>query len=88
MAIVLAVSCVVASVVTMIMAFASITESATNVSPSDLAQGVGVASVPSFFAVPLGILGIVLVVAGLIVRQPVTDGVRGNDITSQREGQP
>jgi hypothetical protein len=39
--------------------------------PSDLANGISMATLPSIFIVPLLILGVVLIIAGLVVRQPV-----------------
>ena len=67
----LAATCVVITVVGMVLTFSSIANSATTPKPSDLAEGISVASLPSIAAVPLGILGVVLLVAGFIVRQPV-----------------
>ena len=65
----LAFGCLVASVVAMRFAFAKLAESTTTTSPSDLAQGISVATVPAIITVLLAILGIVLVVTGLVVRQ-------------------
>ncbi len=66
----LAVSCVVASLVAMRMVFATIARGGSAPKAADLAQGISLASLPSMIAIPLGILGIALVVAGLVVRQP------------------
>jgi tRNA A-37 threonylcarbamoyl transferase component Bud32 len=59
--------CVVAIVFRMLVAFNS---SATS-SATDLAEGISVAILPSLAAVLLGILGIVLLIAGFVVRQSV-----------------
>ena len=67
----LAATCVVITVVGMVLAFNSIATSTTTPKPSDLAQNISVASLPSIAAVPLGILGVVLLVTGFMVRQPV-----------------
>ena len=67
---VLAVGCLVASVVAMRMAFATIARGGATPKPSDVAHGISLATLPSWFAIPLAILGIVLLVTGLVVRQP------------------
>jgi hypothetical protein len=67
----LAATCVVITVVGMMLTFNSIATSATPPKPSDFAHGISVASLPLLAVVPLGILGIVLLVTGFIVRQPV-----------------
>ena len=68
---ILAATCVIITVLDMVLAFHSIAASTTTPKPSDLAQGISVALLPSIAVVPLGILGIVLLIVGLIVRQPV-----------------
>jgi len=67
----LAATCLVVTIVGMVLTLNSIATSTTTPHPSDLAQGISTASLPSIAAVPLGILGIILLVAGFIVRQPV-----------------
>jgi heme/copper-type cytochrome/quinol oxidase subunit 2 len=66
----LAVSCIVLSVVFMMMTFTTVAESATTASPSGLAEGMQVALIPLFLVLPLGILGVVMVVTGLVIRKP------------------
>jgi hypothetical protein len=63
----LAAACVVVTVIQMVLAFNSSASSPA----TDFSEAIGVAIFPSIAAVPLGILGIVLLVAGLVVRQPV-----------------
>ena len=68
----LAATCLLLTVVGMVLAFRSIaTSTTTTPSPSDLAQGISVASLPSIAVVPFGILGIVLLIAGVVFRNPV-----------------
>ena len=64
--------CFLATLVGMYLAFQSIAHS-TAPKASDFAQGIGVASIPSMASVPLAILGVVLIVAGLTIRQPIRD---------------
>lgn len=66
---VLAAVCFVITVVGMMIAFNTLADS-TAASPSDLALYVGVATIPSIAAVPLGILGLALLITGFLVRQP------------------
>ena len=68
---VLAVICVLATIFGMIMSFDSVATSGGTTKPSDLAEGISLALIPSYAAVPLGVLGVVLLVVGLVVRRPV-----------------
>ncbi|MDG1896360.1 MAG: hypothetical protein P8J37_15765 [Fuerstiella sp.] len=61
--------CLAMTVVGMMLAFDSIANNATTPSPSDLAQGINLASLPSFAAVPLAILGVALLICGFFVRR-------------------
>jgi len=54
----------------MTAAFDRIATSQTAPRPSDLAQGISLAAIPGYFVLPLAILGIVLIVAGLLLRSP------------------
>jgi len=71
-ALLLAALCLVATVAGMTLAFDSVANSPTTPTPSELANGISIATVPSVAAAPLGLLGIVLVIAGLIRRRPVS----------------
>lgn len=64
-------ACFLATLVGMLHTFNSIAGSTTAPKPSDLAKGVSVASIPSVAAGPLVILGVILIVAGLIIRKPI-----------------
>ena len=66
-------ACFVATLVGMLRAFNSIASSTTAPKPSDLAQGISVASIPSIAVVPLATLGVILIIAGLIIRQQSLD---------------
>ena len=67
----LAAVCVFVTVIGMLLVTRSIANS-TGPEPSDLARGISVASLPSIAVVPLGVLGMVLLVSGLIVRRPIS----------------
>lgn len=66
-------ACFLATLVGMLRAFNLIASSNTAPKPSDLAQGISVASIPSIAVIPLASLGVILIIAGLIIRQPVHD---------------
>ena len=73
----LAALCLVATVVGMTLAFDSVSNSPTAPTPTELANGISIATGPSVAAAPLGLLGIVLVIAGLIRRRPVSPPALG-----------
>jgi biopolymer transport protein ExbB/TolQ len=53
-----------------VASFQRVAES-TAARPVDLASGISTALIATFAAVPLGIAGIVLLIAGLVFRRPV-----------------
>ena len=55
----------------------SVSNSPTAPTPTELANGISIATGPSVAATPLGLLGIVLVIAGLIRRRPVSPPALG-----------
>ena len=57
--------CFAITVVGMMMSFNQLA-SERSVSPNDLAQGIGLAIVPSYIGGPLGLVGVVLTIAGLL----------------------
>ena len=72
-ALLLAALCLVATVVGMILAFDTMASASTTPSPAELANGISIATIPSFAAAPLGLLGIVLLIVGFIRRRPVSN---------------
>ena len=64
-----AIPCLLATVVRMMASFNSIADSGGTPRPSELAEGITLAVIPTYAAFPFGILGIVLLVVGLIVRR-------------------
>ena len=72
-ALLLAVFCLIATVFGMIWSFAAIATSPTTPDPSDLANGISNALIPSVAAAPLAIVGIVLLILGFVRRRPVGD---------------
>jgi hypothetical protein len=72
---ILAVTCVALTTVEMTTAVNSMAGAATPPTPSELADGINTALIPSMAAVPFGVLGIVLLVAGFMVRQTVDRSV-------------
>ena len=67
----LAAVCVLVTVIGMLLVTRFIANS-TGPEPSDLARGISVVLLPSVAAVPLGVLGIVLLVCGFVVRKPIS----------------
>lgn len=63
--------CLSITVFGMLMSFNAFAASRATESASDLAHGISFAVIPSYAAVPFGILGIALVVIGILVRRPV-----------------
>ena len=69
--IVIALICVIASVLGQVYNFNVIAEGGTTPRAQDLARGIYVASLPMLGAVPFGILGAILLIAGFVIRRPV-----------------
>jgi len=67
----LALLCLGFVVVAMLLSFHMISHSTTTPSPADLARNIRVSLLPSLAWMPLAILGIVLLIAGLLIRRPV-----------------
>ena len=63
--------CLSLTVVGMIVSFHTIAQSSTTPKPADLAHGISIALVPTVAGMPLGIVGVGLLIAGLIIRRPV-----------------
>ena len=68
----LAALCLVATIIGMMWSFESVANSSSTPAPYSLARGISYASLPSIGIVPLGVLGIVLLIAGFLVRQPAS----------------
>ncbi|NQU25046.1 MAG: MotA/TolQ/ExbB proton channel family protein, partial [Candidatus Nealsonbacteria bacterium] len=69
---VIAAICVAVTVVGMIYCFSVIAESSSTPRPEDLARGISTAMLPIFAAIPFAVLGVILLVAGLVIRRPVS----------------
>ena len=67
----LAVVCLLAPIAGMIWALSSLANSTTPPTPSDIALGISLASIPSIAVIPIGILGIVLLIAGFVIRERI-----------------
>lgn len=63
--------CLSLTVVGMIMSFDTIARSATTPKPADLAHGISTSLLPMVAGMPLGIVGLALLIAGLLIRRPV-----------------
>ena len=70
-ALMLAASCIVATVMGMIWSFDSIANSSVAPKPSDLATGISNAMIPLVAAIPLAILGVAFLIIGFIRREPI-----------------
>lgn len=67
----LALLCLVSTVVGMVVSFHTIAHSTTTPAPADLAHGIRISMLATVAGLPLGIVGIALLIAGLIIRRPV-----------------
>ncbi len=67
----LAAICIIATVIEMIWSFDAVAKSSTTPKPSDLATGISNAMIPSVAAIPLAILGVILIIVGFIRRKPI-----------------
>jgi len=72
-ALVLAAVCLIATVVGMMWSFDAIATSSSTPKPSDLANGISNALLPSIAAAPLALVGFVLLLLGLVRRRPVSE---------------
>lgn len=70
-ALLLAIFCLIATVVGMMWSFDAVATSGSTPSPSDLAEGISNALVFSIAAAPLALAGIAMLILGLVRRQPV-----------------
>jgi hypothetical protein len=52
------------------VSFSSIANSGATAKAADLANAISLALIPTFAAVPLGVLGVILLVVGLATRRP------------------
>lgn len=67
-ALLLAAFCLVATVVGMVWSFDAVATSSSTPKPSDLADGISTALIPSIAAAPLVLVGIVFLVLGFVRR--------------------
>jgi len=65
--------CFLLTVAGMVLSFHTLAQSSTTPTPADLANGISIAMISSFAAIPLGLLGIILVIVGLAVRRPMEE---------------
>jgi len=63
--------CFVLTIVMMASCFDTFGSAPATPRPEDLANGIARAMIPAYGVLPLGLLGIVLIVVGLVVRRPV-----------------
>jgi hypothetical protein len=67
----LAALCSLATLVEMLVTFHTIGHSSTALTPEQLARGISIAMVPTLAVVPLGALGILFLILGLVFRRRV-----------------
>ncbi len=72
-ALLLAVICLIATVVGIMWSFHVVATSSSTPEPSDLAKGISIALIPSIAAAPLALVGIVLLILGFVRRQPIAE---------------
>ncbi len=68
-----AVGCVASTIIGMIRSFNIIATSPTTPKPSELAQDISTSLLPSIAVMPFAFLGVVLLIAGFVIRQPKND---------------
>ena len=69
-AIVVALLCVLLLVVGIVLTFNNIAGGAAQPDPADLANGISWSVLPTIMAIPLGVIGIALIVVGFVMRKP------------------
>lgn len=69
----LAAVCLAVSIGMMFLSFQTIANSSASPQPAELATGIGMAMLPLRLSLPLGLVGLVLLVAGLLIRRPVKE---------------
>ena len=69
----LAAICFLLTVAGMVLSFGIIAQSPTTLEPADLATGISISMISTLAAIPLGLLGVVLLIVGLVVRRPVEE---------------
>jgi hypothetical protein len=72
----LAVLCFLATVVGMLVTFNTIGRSSTALSAEQVARGISIAMIPTLAVVPLGALGILLLILGFVFRRPAAEQKR------------
>ncbi len=65
--------CLALTCAAMYLSFHAIATSPTTPTPAQLAVGISWAMIPSFAVLPSGLIGIVLLIAGFALRQPVDE---------------
>ena len=70
---IVAATCAVLTIVWMIFSFQTISQSSSTPKAKDLAEGISNAMIPAYAIVPFGLVGIILVIVGLVVRRPIED---------------
>ncbi len=70
-ALAIAALCLAATIVGMVWSYESVADLSTTPKPSDLARGIGIATIPSIAVIPLGLFGIVMLILGFAWREPV-----------------
>jgi hypothetical protein len=67
----LSAACVIATVAGMIASFNAFATASSTRHPAELAEGISRALIPAYAAVPLVLLGIILIVLGFVIRRPI-----------------
>ncbi len=69
----LAVLCLIATVFGMMRSFDAVSAASSTPNPSDLANGIYSALIPSIAAVPLALLGVLFLILGLVRRRRIAE---------------
>ena len=77
--------CFVWTCAAMYLSFRAIATSTTAPTPAQLAGGIRWALIPSSAVVPFGLIGIVVLIAGFAMRQPVEQAHSGGELRSERD---
>lgn len=74
-----AVVCAVMTVASLVSSFQTIAQESATPKAQDLAEGIGWALIPEKGIVPFGVIGILFLIVGLVVRRPVEENASNRE---------
>ena len=70
---VMAAICTVLAVAWMIASFQTVAQASSTPKPEDVAVGISITVIPAYGIVLFGLVGIILVIVGIVVRRPIEE---------------